>query len=62
MASYLTTGDAITTYQTIKNMNYYATNSKADSVYSNVLLLSGYLNTLNKNSLLNFQTIPSYYL
>ena len=30
--------------------------------YTNLLSLSGYLNTINNNSLLNFQTISSYYL
>ena len=43
-------------------MSNYATNSKVDTIYTNLLSLSGYLNTINNYSLLNFQTISSYYL
>ena len=49
-------------YQTINNMTNYATNSKVDIIYINLLSLSGYLNTINNNSLFNFQTTSSYYL
>ena len=43
-------------------MSNYATNSKVDTMYTNLLSLSGYLNTVNNVAQLNFQTISSYYL
>ena len=43
-------------------MSNYATNSKVDTIYTNLLSLSGYLNTVNNVSQLNFQTISSYFL
>ena len=62
MINCLTIGSASTTYPTISNMSNYATNTKVDTIYYNLLSLSGLLPTVNNNSLLNFQTISSYYL
>ena len=62
MIGFLTIGSAATTYQPISNMNTYATNTKVDTLYYNLLSLSGLLSNVNNNSLLNFQTISSYYL
>ena len=43
-------------------MSNNATNTKVDTLYYNLLSLSGLLANVNNNSLLNFQTISSYYL
>ena len=62
MIGFLTFGSAATTYQPISNMSTYATNTKVDTLYYNLLSLSGLLSNVNNNKLLNFQTISSYYL
>ena len=61
MIGFLTIESATIIYQQIDDMSNYATHTKVDTVYYNLLSLFGLLSTVNNNSLLNFQTISSYY-
>ena len=62
MIGFLTIGSAATTRQPISNMINYATNTKIDTIYYNLLSLSELLSTVNNRSLKNFQTILSYFI